>query len=164
MSVTEVNASEKSFMFRKKRSITILLQTWQLAWGTCRRKICKKSHFNSVLLKNNIQNCGKISYHGFSPGQREGKKTDETISTLSRNVNSQNSTLALRKSPYSAQDVSFTLPESIENVRKITRFHVFRIYEFNVIKSILTPLFKEQTEERKVVQSIRITSNERHYP
>ena len=92
----------------------------------------KKSHANSVVLKNYIKNSGKNIVSQVSVlGKKKVRKLYffQTIlrSTLSRNVNSQNSMLALRKPSYSAQDVSFTLPKSTENARKITRFHMFRI-------------------------------------
>jgi len=81
------------------------------------KRSVKKSHVNSVVLKNYIRNSGKISYHRYSAGQKESKKTciffsRRHKSTLSRNVNRQNSMLALRKSPYSARDVFVTLPKS----------------------------------------------------
>jgi hypothetical protein len=63
----------------------------------------------------------KYSITGSVPEKEKARKLvffpDDTKSTLIRNVHRKNSMLAIGKSPYSAQDVSFTLPKS---ARKIT--------------------------------------------
>jgi hypothetical protein len=104
---------------------------------------------------------GKKSYHRFSVGQEEARLLvffqDDTRSTLSMNVNSQNDMLAVRKSPRSTRSFLYITLKCREYSQS-QRVHVFEVTNSDhYVTLILIPLFEELTEERKVDQFIRFT-------